>query len=118
MLVVTCPDVRTAESIARRLVEERLVACGNVTTPVTSIYRWKGKVQRDSEAILLLKTRRSLIRDSTRRVRSLHPYELPEIIAIPNYRGPAGLSGVGRAGDEAADEGPPMTADACACDAL
>jgi len=97
MLVVTCPDVRTAESIARRLVEERLAACGNVMAPVTSIYRWKGKVQRDSEAILLLKTRRSLVRDCTRRVRSLHPYELPEIIAIPVVAGlPDYLAWLGR----------------------
>ena len=97
MLLVTCPNARVAESIARRMVGFRLAACGNVTRPMTSIYRWKGKVQRDSEAILLLKTRRSLIRDSTRRVRSLHPYELPEIIAIPIIGGlPDYLSWVGR----------------------
>jgi len=83
VLLVTCPDPRVAESIARALVEERLAACGNVLGPLTSVYRWKGRMHRDSEVLLLLKTRRALVRLCTKRVKSLHPYELPEIIAVP-----------------------------------
>jgi len=83
VLLVTCPNPEVGERIARVLVEKRLAACGNVTTPVTSVYRWKGKVQRDSEALLVLKTRRNLVATCVRRIRALHPYELPEIIALP-----------------------------------
>ena len=83
VLLVTCPNSEVGERIARVLVEKRLVACGNVTTPVTSVYRWKGKVQRDSEALLVLKTRRTLVATCVRRIRALHPYELPEILALP-----------------------------------
>lgn len=95
MLLVTCPDPRVAESIARALVEERLAACGNVVGPVTSVYRWKGRMHRDSEVLLLLKTRRGLVRRCTERVTSLHPYELPEILALPVVGGlPAYLAWV------------------------
>jgi len=83
VLLVTCPNPEVGERIARALVEKRLAACGNVTTPVTSVYRWKGKVQRDAEALLVLKTRRTLVATCVRRIRALHPYELPEIIALP-----------------------------------
>jgi periplasmic divalent cation tolerance protein len=97
LLVVTCPDPGTAESIARRLVEERLAACGNVTTPVTSIYRWKGEVHREPEVVLLVKTRKSLVRECVARIRSTHPYEVPEIIALPITGGlPGYLDWVGK----------------------
>jgi periplasmic divalent cation tolerance protein len=87
MIVVTCPSPDVAESIARRLVDERLAACGNVTAPVTSVYRWKGIVRRESEVVLFLKTRRSLVGDCVRTIRGVHPYELPEILAIPVVAG-------------------------------
>jgi periplasmic divalent cation tolerance protein len=83
VLTVTCPNPRVAESIARALVDAGLAACGNVIGPVTSIYRWKGRLHRDSEVLLLLKTRRSLVRECTESIRAAHPYELPEILALP-----------------------------------
>ena len=83
LLMVTCPDRKTAEGIARRLVAGSLAACGNVTAPVTSVYRWKGKVRREAEVMLLLKTRKSLVGACVKAIRGAHPYELPEIIALP-----------------------------------
>ncbi len=87
ILFVTCPDAKVAEAIVRDLVDRRLAACGNVTPPVTSVYRWKGKVVRESEVLLLVKTRRSLVAACTRAIRAKHPYELPEIVAVPIIAG-------------------------------
>ena len=87
LLVVTCPNPEVAESIARKLVDRRLVACGNVTAPVTSVYRWKGRVRRESEVILFLKTRQSLVGACMKAIRPLHPYEVPEVISVPITEG-------------------------------
>ena len=95
MLLVTCPNAKVAESIARRLVGFRLAACGNVTRPMTSIYRWKGKMRRESEVLLFLKTRKSLVDICTDSIWALHPYEVPEILAVPIASGlPAYLTWV------------------------
>lgn len=83
VVLVTSPDHRTAERICRTLVEERLAACANIVPGVTSVYRWEGKVCRDPEVLVLLKTRRSRFPALARRVRELHPYSVPEILALP-----------------------------------
>lgn len=70
-----------ALGIARTLVEERLAACANVIDGVTSVYRWNGAIQEDREAILLLKTRSELVPAAIHRVRELHPYDCPAIVA-------------------------------------
>ena len=80
---VTVPDAAVAQTIARALVEERLVACVNDTGPVTSVYRWKGQVETETERLLMMKTRRARFAELERRVRALHPYEVPEVIALP-----------------------------------
>ncbi len=83
IVLTTCPDEACAERIARALVEERLAACVNILSPMRSIYRWKGKIEDANELLLVIKTsaaRFPAIRD---RVLALHPYELPEIIAVP-----------------------------------
>jgi periplasmic divalent cation tolerance protein len=72
----------TAEQIARTLVDERLAACVNVHSPMASIYRWKGAVERDSERPLVIKTTRAALPTLERRLRELHPYELPEFIVV------------------------------------
>jgi periplasmic divalent cation tolerance protein len=72
-----------ARHIARALVDEELAACVNVLPGVTSIYRWDGKVHEDAEVTLVIKTRRSLVRDLTARVKALHSYSVPEVIALP-----------------------------------
>jgi periplasmic divalent cation tolerance protein len=83
VVFVTCPNRRAAEMIGRTLVEERLAACANILPGLTSIYRWQGKICRYSEVLVLLKTRRSCFPTLARRVRELHPYSVPEIVALP-----------------------------------
>jgi periplasmic divalent cation tolerance protein len=83
VVLVTAPDADTAARIARVLVEEKLAACGNVLPQVRSIYRWQGKVEDAGEALLLLKTGRARFKELVERVRQLHPYEVPEVIALP-----------------------------------
>ncbi|HET6922301.1 MAG TPA: divalent-cation tolerance protein CutA [Anaeromyxobacteraceae bacterium] len=81
--MVTAPSADKAAEIARALVEERLAACGNVVPRLRSIYRWEGAVQDEAEALLLLKTTRDRFEALRARVLSLHPYEVPEVIALP-----------------------------------
>ncbi len=69
------------------MVEERLAACVNVIGGLTSFYWWEGKVQKDSEALLVLKTTEDAYDLLERRIRELHPYTVPEIIALPVVRG-------------------------------
>ena len=83
VVFVTCPNRRAAERIGRTLVEEHLAACANILQGLTSIYRWEGKVCRDPEVLVLLKTRRSCFPALAHRVRELHPYSVPEIVALP-----------------------------------
>ena len=83
VVFATCPNRRVAERIGRTLVEEHLAACANILPGLTSIYRWQGKVCRDPEVLVLLKTRRSCFPALAGRVRELHPYSVPEIVALP-----------------------------------
>jgi periplasmic divalent cation tolerance protein len=81
--VVTGPDAEQLAALTRTLVEERLAACGHHLAAIRSIYRWQGEVHDDPEARVGLHTRTSLVPELTRRVESLHPYELPCVIALP-----------------------------------
>jgi periplasmic divalent cation tolerance protein len=89
VVLVTCPTRATGEKIGRMLVEERLAACVNVVPGMRSIYRWEGKVRRDPEVLLVIKTRRTRLPALQRKVSSLHPYTVPEIIALPIATGSA-----------------------------
>lgn len=83
IVLTSCPDKEVAELIAHALVKEGLAACVNIIPPMQSLYRWKGKVEQASEQLLIIKSssaRFPAIRD---RIQTLHPYELPEIIAVP-----------------------------------
>jgi periplasmic divalent cation tolerance protein len=86
VVLCTCPDAATAERIAAVLVEERLAACVNAL-PVSSTYRWEGQVRRDTEMLLLIKTTGAAYGPTEARLRDLHPYELPEVVAVPIVRG-------------------------------
>jgi len=86
----TAPDWETAARIARALVEERLAACANLVPGVRSIYRWQGRVEDESEVLLLLKTRADRVDALGARLRALHPYDLPELVALPAVGGLAG----------------------------
>jgi periplasmic divalent cation tolerance protein len=83
VVLVTAPSPEKAAEIARTLVEERLAACGNVIPGVRSIYAWEGKVHDDSEALLILKAPRKLMQELCDRVVAIHPYDVPEVIALP-----------------------------------
>lgn len=79
----TCPDADVAGRIARALVGEGLAACVNAMPGVTSVYLWEGAVQTDTEVQLLIKTTAARLPALIDRVRELHPYALPEVIAVP-----------------------------------
>lgn len=83
VVFVTAPDAECAARIARALVEERLIACANLVSGVRSIYRWEGTVQEDDEVLLVLKTTADRCDAVAARVKALHPYDLPEVIALP-----------------------------------
>ncbi|MGP1716857.1 MAG: divalent-cation tolerance protein CutA [Methylophilus sp.] len=76
------PDMACAESMAHTLVNEQLAACVNISSPVKSVYRWQGKIETAEEIALAIKTPRRGYAKVAERVRALHPYELPEIVAI------------------------------------
>lgn len=82
LCLCTCPDAGTAERIATALVGERLAACVNVLPGMTSVYRWQGKVEQAGEWLLLAKTTRDRLDALSARVVALHPYELPEVLAV------------------------------------
>ena len=83
------PGDDTAEQIARTLIDERLAACVNIHAPMASIYRWKGAVERGSERQLVIKTTRNTLPALEKRLRELHPYELPEFIVVAASGGSA-----------------------------
>ncbi len=89
VVLITCPTRAAGEKIGRALVEDRLAACVNVVSGVRSIYRWEGRIRRDPEVLLLIKTRRGRLPGLQRTVKSLHPYSVPEIIALPVTAGSA-----------------------------
>ncbi len=83
LVLSTCPDQATAERIAQLLVEEKLAACVNVIPDITSLFQWQGKLDRENEILLLIKTTAASYSALETLVRQQHPYELPEIIAVP-----------------------------------
>lgn len=93
LVYCTCPDHDTALRIAQALVERQLAACVNLVPDLTSVYRWQGQTETVREVLLLIKTRQSVYPALEAALLTLHPYELPEIIAVPIETGlPAYLS--------------------------
>ena len=82
-VLVTVPDPAAGEALGRALVEERLAACANVVPGIVSVYRWEGTVQRDSEALVILKTTAAGVEALRDRIVRLHPYDVPEVLALP-----------------------------------
>jgi periplasmic divalent cation tolerance protein len=88
LLVLTnLPDRPAAEKLADALIEKRVAACVNILAPCRSVYRWKGAVQHDEEHPVLIKTTAERYGELERAIRAAHPYELPEIVAVPIERG-------------------------------
>jgi periplasmic divalent cation tolerance protein len=89
VVLVTVPDDEVAGRIAHALVSEKLAACVNVLPGVRSVYAWEGEICNEGELLCLLKTRRELFPDVRERVLALHPYQIPEIVALPLAEGSA-----------------------------
>jgi periplasmic divalent cation tolerance protein len=87
LVLTTVARAEDAERIAEELVGRRLAACVNVLPGVRSIYRWKGAVERDEERLLLVKTRADRYEALREALLALHPYEVPELVAVPIERG-------------------------------
>ncbi|MDR2014839.1 MAG: divalent-cation tolerance protein CutA [Azoarcus sp.] len=87
LVITTLPDQASANALAARLVEEHLAACVNILAPCGSVYRWQGVVETVSEIPLLIKTSRAGYPALEAAVRALHPYEIPELIALPVTHG-------------------------------
>jgi periplasmic divalent cation tolerance protein len=81
--LTTVAKAEDAERIGLALVEQRLAACVNVVAGLTSIYLWKGKVEKDAERLLVMKTRRDRVPELKAALLELHPYELPELVVLP-----------------------------------
>ena len=87
LVMITAGSEEEAERIAKALLDERLVACANLIGGIRSLYRWKGEVCDDREILLLCKTERRLFSRLSKRVKSIHSYEVPEIIGLPLIEG-------------------------------
>ncbi|WP_374319907.1 divalent-cation tolerance protein CutA [Pseudoxanthomonas kaohsiungensis] len=82
LVFCSCPDSDTAQRLAAALVEARLAACVSLLPPMRSVYRWQGAIEQADEVLLLAKTAADRTPDLVSRLRELHPYELPEIVAV------------------------------------
>ena len=89
VVLVTTANAEEGARLGRALVEERLAACANVVGPIRSIYRWQGAVEEAAEHLVLLKARRADVAALEARVRALHSYDVPEVIALPVTTGSA-----------------------------
>lgn len=87
LVLSNLPDRAAAEKLARLLVESRLAACVNVLAPCASVFRWRGAVEQATEVPVLIKTTARRYAELESAVRAHHPYELPEIVAVPLVRG-------------------------------
>ena len=86
---ITAPNEEEAVKIARVLVEGRLAACANIVKNVRSIYSWKGAIEDDAEVLMIVKTRKALFHELSEKVKEIHSYDVPEVIALPIVDGSA-----------------------------
>jgi periplasmic divalent cation tolerance protein len=97
LVLTTLPTADAAAQVAKAVVGERLAACANILPALRSIYRWEDKIQDENEVLVLLKTQKTHLARLTARILELHPYEVPEVLAIPVEQGhPAYLEWIAR----------------------
>lgn len=87
LVLTTLPNADAAAELAKAVVGEKLAACANLFPALRSIYRWQGKVQDESEVLVLFKTRQEQFERLKARILELHPYEVPEVLAVPVEQG-------------------------------
>jgi periplasmic divalent cation tolerance protein len=83
VVLTTARDLAQAEALVRTLLEERLIACGNIVPGMLSLYRWKGEVASESEVLVVMKVDSRAVDRLFERIPGLHPYELPELVELP-----------------------------------
>jgi periplasmic divalent cation tolerance protein len=87
VILVTAKDKEEAEKISQLLLKERLIACANIVTPVTSFFNWIGKIDKAEECLIIMKSRQDLFAEVADHIKGLHSYEVPEILALPILEG-------------------------------
>lgn len=87
IVITNVPDRAVADKVARALVDQKLAACVNILAPCSSVYRWQGNVETATEIPLLIKTRADIYAEVEAAIKGLHPYELPEIVAVSVVQG-------------------------------
>ena len=87
IVLVTIANKVEAEKIAQSLLKEKLIACANIINPVTSFFHWSSKIDKAEECLVVMKTRKDLFAELSERVKALHSYEVPEILALPIVEG-------------------------------
>lgn len=87
VILITVPSRREAVRIGQAIVKKKLAACANILSPVTSIFRWKGRIEKSREALLIVKTTGRRYAALAKLIGSIHPYEVPEIIALKVTKG-------------------------------
>ena len=87
IVFITVPSQEEGERIGANLVESRLAACVNVIPQVSSIFRWQGKIEKENELLLVIKTTRDRMDELTSKIKELHSYDVPEILAVPVFAG-------------------------------
>lgn len=92
LIITTLPGQEEAERLAHSLVEQKLAACVNIHGPMTSVYSWKGKIEHDTERQLVIKTTAACYQAVENFIKQEHPYELPEILALPVSGGLSGYT--------------------------
>ena len=83
VVFITVPDLESGKNIAESIIEKKLGACVNISPKINSIYFWQGNIERDDEHLLIIKTREDRFDDLKKEVKKIHPYTVPEIIAMP-----------------------------------
>ncbi|MEX2584735.1 MAG: divalent-cation tolerance protein CutA [Gemmatimonadota bacterium] len=83
LVLTTAPDAAIAERLVRSLVEQRLIACGNIVPGLVSLYRWDGKIAREGEVLVLMKAGAADVDRLFERINELHPYAVPELVELP-----------------------------------
>ena len=87
LVLVTCPDTKTARGLAQAALRARLIACANLVPGMESLYRWQGKIEKGREVLMLIKTTAARLASLERLILEKHPYDTPEFLVLPINRG-------------------------------